>query len=566
MRALGLRKKIILMMSGVLLLSAIAMIFFLRTTLYHKLFIKLQQKGLIIARQIAENSIDPILTEKSYELEMMTKDIKNSEENIEYIFILNNHGEVLAHTFNGGFPVDLKNVNITGDGKPYGIQSISSGEKRILDIAVPILKGHVGIVHLGISQDSIDKDINEIIMLVVWIILAVMTVGISASIFLSKEITKSVSELTRAVKMAGSGDLGHTVNIGTHDEIGQLAESFNAMTTDLKKREDELEHINSDLIVLQLISSAVTATVKMDELFNEILDAVINLRILNVAQKGVILIIEGERMKLAAQVGFTKEFEDAHRGLRVGECLCGMAAQTRAVIVSENSETDDRHTIKYPDITPHGHICIPLASRERVLGILCLYPPAGTKVGERELALFYTIGNQIGAAIDNIRLYEETAKRSLHDPLTGLANRRLMEYVLETSFAKAKRDESAFSAIMLDIDFFKTYNDTYGHTVGDNLLVNIARIIRKEIRQIDLGIRYGGEEFLVLLPETELSEACEVAERIRKDVEKKTGVTVSLGVSCYNHGMQKKEDIINRADEALLQAKQKGKNRVEVNV
>jgi len=565
MRALGLRKKIIIMMSGVLLLSAVAMMFFLRTTLHQKLFIKLQQKGLIIARQIAENSIDPILTEKFYELEMMAKDIKNSEENIEYIFILNNHREVLAHTFNAGFPVDLKNVNIIGDGKPSGTQSIRSDGKRILDIAVPILKGDVGVVHLGISQDSIDKDINEIIMLVVWIILAVMTVGITASVFLSKEITRSVSELTRAVKMAGSGDLGHTVNIDTHDEIGQLADSFNAMTTDLKKREDELEHINSDLIVLQLISSAATGTVRMDELFNEILDAVINLRILNIAQKGVIFLIEEDRMKLAAQVGFTKEFEDAHMGLKVGECLCGLAAKTRVVIVSESSETDNRHTIKYPDITPHGHVCIPLASRERVLGILCLYPHAGTKVGERELALFYTIGNQLGAAIDNIRLYEETAKLSLHDPLTGLANRRLMEYVLETSFAKARRDESAFSAVMIDIDFFKTYNDTYGHTVGDNLLVNIAKIIREEIRQIDLGVRFGGEEFLILLPETELSEACEVAERIRKEVEKKMGVTVSLGVSCYNHGMQKKEDIIKKADDALLQAKQRGKNRVEIN-
>jgi diguanylate cyclase (GGDEF)-like protein len=139
-----------------------------------------------------------------------------------------------------------------------------------------------------------------------------------------------------------------------------------------------------------------------------------------------------------------------------------------------------------------------------------------------------------------------------------------MEYVLETSFAKARRDESAFSVIMLDIDFFKTYNDTYGHTVGDNLLVNIAMIISKEIRQIDLGVRYGGEEFLILLPETELSEACEVAERIRKDVEEKMGVTVSLGVSCYNHSLQRKEDIVTKADDALLQAKQKGKNRVEI--
>lgn len=552
------------MTTGIILLSAIAMMFFLETTLYQQLFIKLQKRGFIIARQIANNSITPILTEKFYELEMMAADVRSSEENIEYIFILNNHGEVLAHTFDGGLPSDLKKVNMIGDGQAYGIQAIKAGEKKILDIAIPVLKGEIGVVHLGILQDSIDSDINEIIMWVVWIILAVMAAGITASIFLSKKITKPVSELTNAVKIAGSGDLGHTVNVSTHDEIGQLADSFNAMTKDLKKRKDDLERINSELTVLQLISSAAAGTMKMDELFPEILDAVVNLRILNIAQKGAIFTIDGERMKLAAQAGFTEAFEDAHRGIKVGECLCGLAAKTKVAVVSDSTETDSRHTIKYPGITPHGHVCIPLVSRQRVLGVLCLYPPAGAEISERAMALFYNIGSRIGTAIDNILLYEETKKLSLHDPLTGLANRRLMEYVLETSFARARRAECPFSAIMLDIDFFKTYNDTYGHTVGDNLLVNIAKIISKEIRQVDLGVRYGGEEFLILLPETELSEACEVAERIREDVEKKTGVTVSLGVSCYNHRMQKKEDIVRKADDALLQAKQKGRNRVEI--
>lgn len=181
------------------------------------------------------------------------------------------------------------------------------------------------------------------------------------------------------------------------------------------------------------------------------------------------------------------------------------------------------------------------------------------------MALFDTIGNRIGAAVDNITLYEETKDRSLHDPLTRLANRRLMDYVLETSFARAKRAEGPFSAIMLDIDYFKQYNDTYGHTVGDEMLIELAKIISKEIRQIDLGVRFGGEEFLILLPDTGVSEAREVAERIRKDVEVKTGITISLGITCYNHTMQKKEDIISKADDALLQAKRKGKNRIEVN-
>ncbi|RJQ42758.1 MAG: diguanylate cyclase [Nitrospiraceae bacterium] len=385
-------------------------------------------------------------------------------------------------------------------------------------------------------------------------------------VLVSRSIAKPLSELALATKAVGGGDLDHTVNVNRRDEIGQLANSFNKMTGDLKKRKDELERINSELTVLHVISTEAGSTMQLDELFTNILNAVTNYEILKVAQKGVIFIIDGERMNLVAQRGFTESFENAHKNVKVGDCLCGLAAETEQVTVSMNSETDSRHTIIYPGIVPHAHICIPLVARHRILGVLCLYPPSGTEISDRELALFYTIGSRIGAAIDNMLLYEETKTLSLHDPLTGLANRRLMEYVLETSYARAKRAECPFSAIMLDIDFFKSYNDTYGHTVGDNLLVNIAKIISGEIRQIDLGVRYGGEEFLILLPETELTEACEVAERIRKDVETKMGVTVSLGVSCYNHKMQKKEDIISSADDALLEAKRKGRNRVEISV
>ncbi len=405
MGTLNLKAKILMMTAGVVMMSAVSMMFFVKTALYQKLFIKLQERGFSIATYIAEYSIAPILTEQFFELEMMARDVKSSEEDIEYICILNNDGEVLAHTFEEGFPVDLKSANIIGAGQTRSVQAVKMGTKDILDIAVPVLKGEVGSIHLGLSRDSIKRDINDIVMLMLWIITAVMSAGVVAAIFLSKTITRPVSELAEAVRIVGCGDLGHIVHVSTHDEIGQLADHFNKMTKDLKKREDELEN-----------------------------------------------------------------------------------------------------------------------------------------------------------------LIKETKELSLHDPLTGLANRRLMDYVLETEFARARRTEYPFSVIMLDIDYFKNYNDTYGHTVGDKMLVNLAKIISREVRHVDLGVRYGGEEFLIILSETGLSEACEVAERIRREVEEEAGITISLGVSSYNHNMMEKQEIISRADEALLRAKQKGRNRIEVTV
>jgi diguanylate cyclase (GGDEF)-like protein len=569
MKIVRLRTKILLIMVSMIMLSTIAIIIFIKTALYQELIVKLQKRGISIARQIRDGSINYILTEKFFELEMMIKDFKITEEDVEYIFILNEHGEVLGHTFEKGFPMSMKSVNMISAGQTHSVEPIKieekDTEKDILDIAVPILGGEAGVVHLGISRDFIEKDVNDIVMFMIWMITGIMMAGIIAAIILSKIITKPVSELTKAVKVVGSGNLNYSVYLSTNDEIGQLSESFNKMTRDLKQRTDELQKANSDLSILYAVSTAAGSTMKLDELFEAVLYIIANLEIFKLEYKGAVFTIDGDRVKLVYQTGFPDSFVTAHKDMKVGECICGLAAQTGEIIVSKSSETDIRHTIKYAGIISHGHISIPLETRNRVLGVLCLYPPVGIEVNEHEMALFYTIGNRIGAAIDNIMLYEETKTLSLHDPLTGLANRRLMDYVLETSFARAKRAECPFSAIMLDIDSFKNYNDKYGHTVGDKMLIDIAKIVSREIRQIDLGVRYGGEEFLILLPETGLSEACEVAERMRKDVEAKTGVTVSLGITCYNHNMLRKEEIISKADDALLEAKRKGKNRIEVN-
>lgn len=119
---------------------------------------------------------------------------------------------------------------------------------------------------------------------------------------------------------------------------------------------------------------------------------------------------------------------------------------------------------------------------------------------------------------------------SLHDPLTGLANRRFMEIQLEKSFQAARRYGEGLSVIMLDIDHFKIYNDTHGHPEGDRLLAKIATVLQKEMRASDYVFRYGGEEFLVLVPNTGLKKACDAAERLRSAVEAEAGVTISLDV------------------------------------
>jgi diguanylate cyclase (GGDEF)-like protein len=162
-----------------------------------------------------------------------------------------------------------------------------------------------------------------------------------------------------------------------------------------------------------------------------------------------------------------------------------------------------------------------------------------------------------------------------HDSLTGLANRRLFERALEIEFGRGARQCSPLSLIMLDIDYFKCYNDTYGHVVGDHCLAEVARAVKGNChRKADLAVRYGGEEFAVLLPDTDIHGAMTIAEQIRRSVMDKnishtgspTGyVTVSLG--CYSFvpsGRDSVEVFIQRADAALYQAKHSGRNRSAV--
>jgi diguanylate cyclase (GGDEF)-like protein len=158
-------------------------------------------------------------------------------------------------------------------------------------------------------------------------------------------------------------------------------------------------------------------------------------------------------------------------------------------------------------------------------------------------------------------MHEQAQALSLQDHLTGLGNRRLLEIHFDRAFALAHRYGKELALIMLDVDHFKAYNDNNGHQAGDLALVNLATIIRKQLRETDLAFRYGGEEFLLLLPEIDMESGLRVAEKLRMTVAGNINVTISMGVTAYRPGATI-DGMIREADEALYKAKLQGRNRV----
>lgn len=395
------------------------------------------------------------------------------------------------------------------------------------------------------------------------------------------ERAKADSPATEAIILTGQATLDSAVEATNRGAFSYLQKPYDIeqlmlhIRRAIEKEEaeakivrhsNELRRTNEELKALYEVSLAISRTIDLDRLLAEVLHALAEMKIVSFKWKGAIFLVEGGGLRLVSSIDLHEKILARCKSLRLGECLCGLAAATGEIIISKDSREDKKHTVSIPEIPSHGHIIVPLKAADKVVGVLNIYTRADMELDERLLNLLISIGNQVGIAVENARLYEEAKSFSLHDSLTGLANRRFLQVQMEKSFEAAKRYGEKLSVVMLDIDHFKRYNDTYGHVEGDRLLVRIADILLREIRSADHAFRYGGEEFLCMLPKTDLTMACEAAERLRRAVESEVGVTISLGVASYRETMADKDVLVNMADEALYRAKRKGRNRVEAGI
>jgi diguanylate cyclase (GGDEF)-like protein len=219
---------------------------------------------------------------------------------------------------------------------------------------------------------------------------------------------------------------------------------------------------------------------------------------------------------------------------------------------------------------PRAMAALPLRSARGTVGVLAVWSSAEAAFEEDSLQLLHALAPYAALHMDQAREFDHLRESAEQDPLTGLRNRRAFENVLAAETGRFERYGQRLALLVMDLDHFKAVNDTYGHEAGDEVLRNVARLISGCVRDVDTAARIGGEEFVVLLPETSMDAAADVAERIRAAVAAASidwkgtviPIRISIGVSACPGAAQHPRDLLGTADAALDTAKEAGRDRV----
>jgi diguanylate cyclase (GGDEF)-like protein len=335
--------------------------------------------------------------------------------------------------------------------------------------------------------------------------------------FEGRTIVRAVSRIAVAANAISRGKLDERVPVRGRDELAKLGSAFNQMADQLQVRLEELESERQRLRdALSRFGDALAATHDVEQLLRSIVETAV-------------------------------EATDAHGGML-------LAADGHVVEVGVAGAGSDQ-------------LEIPLHAGKVGFGTLFLF---GRNFDEEARITAVSLVGQSVMALENARLHRIVERQALADGLTGLANRRHSEDSLATELARADRFGGPLAIVLADIDDFKSVNDRHGHPVGDTVLCELARLLDSSVRDVDVAGRWGGEEFILVLPGTDADGAVRLAGRIRALLEDRTlvtpegvpvRITASLGVAAYENGGSA-EELVAAADAALYEAKRAGKNRV----
>ena len=343
--------------------------------------------------------------------------------------------------------------------------------------------------------------------------------------------------------------------------------------TDLKSTEntevyEEIRELKDVLTVAQVVVSSLD----LDEVLHNILISAMT--IMEIPAGSIALYDEeSSRLELHAHAGLSEEFVSKERWLVKKGGLTYEILEKGELFVVE--DTDNADFFNNPLAVAEGIrslIAVPLKIQDKIVGVLYVDDFVPRKFPESRLRILNILGSFATMSIDNARLHEQTQYLASTDGLTGLYNHRQFKILFKEEIARSRRYEKKLGIVMFDIDDFKIFNDTYGHAVGDKILVIISNVLKKVLRESDISFRYGGEEFIIMLPETGITQTMKAASRIVEAIRNETlaqlsdysieGVTISAGAAAFPRDGESEKDLLRVVDDLLYKAKEAGKNRV----
>jgi two-component system, cell cycle response regulator len=495
---------------------------------------------------------------------------------------------------------DLAEVTAAARGVPPGTMVDTDGGRRLCWLA-PGAGQPLPLV-LSVGQD----DQHGLYVVLVSVVVVAGLLAVAAAWWLARRTTRSLTELAQAVDRMASGDLTARVPVRNQNEIGRLGQTFNRMAQETQGYVRALTASRDQLRGnLALLGDTLSSTHDLDRILQVILQTALAA---TGAQAGIVVLLDPAADMLVGQCGEGlnerlaggKPLGGALDGpldgaldvtevrVPLGEGLLGWVAATGEALRGRVDRNGGRLARAEPRC--RTYVAVPFAAGVDPLrglgdgdetrpsaarGVLALYDRHGfDEFDDADLVTLRTFAGQAAVALDNVRVHEEAQRLSLTDPLTGLSNYRYLKESMRREAERASRFGRTLAVLALDLDRFKEVNDRYGHPAGDAVLAEFARRLRTEIREVDFAFRHGGEEFVVLLPETDSAGATVLAERLGAAVRRtpvlvagvdsaepaRISTTVSIGIAVYPDHGPTGEAVLQAADDALYAAKAAGRD------
>lgn len=343
------------------------------------------------------------------------------------------------------------------------------------------------------------------------------------------------------------------------------------VTRHLIKYQSALEDKNRQLTLLYDISRTLSGFMDSDDVYHEVLEIV---GCMSDYHESVLMLYNDKtrKLKVVATYGVAEPDELMGMQFSLGEGVSGNTVFEKNPIYVPNTAEDSRYLrYKGRKTDDVALLSVPLfgPDGDTIVGVINVSRPVDQPFSSQEQETVQAVANVISFALTNAWLYSQVKELSIRDELTGLYNRRNGDETIAREIKRASRFNRNLTLLLIDIDRFKRFNDRYGHPEGDKVLQEFASLIENSVRDVDYVVRWGGEEFIILLPNTGLSGGLMVAEKIRRNVKEQLFPTnrhfsVSIGLAVYPDSVTNGDDLIACADKALYKAKGSGRDRVVV--